>query len=276
MKHPAPRPSVPSATEPAAPTPRLLGARRAGASGVLPRLASTIRRWLGPVEVVTPDGVRYRPRRSTADPLGASPTEYDVEFPAVPHASPASMRIRPTAQRVYADLAPSPRLGVLEFLRPPITPGQRVLDLGCGSGEAARVLARLVGPTGGVVAIDADRESIRYARRRDALTNTSFEIGGHELLAGELDGAFDAALITVWPPEQRPEPDAVREAFRVIRPGGRLLVGVALERARDDRDAVARALRVNPSEVVALEVPVGPPRAGLLIVKPGPEDRPIS
>jgi ubiquinone/menaquinone biosynthesis C-methylase UbiE len=52
------------------------------------------------------------------------------------------------------------------FLRAGIRPGMRVLDLGCGAGDVALIAARLVGPTGAVIAIDRSSEAIRTTRLR--------------------------------------------------------------------------------------------------------------
>jgi ubiquinone/menaquinone biosynthesis C-methylase UbiE len=47
-----------------------------------------------------------------------------------------------------------------------IGPGQRVLDLGSGVGDVAMLVARMVGPSGEVVAIERDRNSIDKASAR--------------------------------------------------------------------------------------------------------------
>ena len=65
-----------------------------------------------------------------------------------------------------------------------VQPGNRVLDIGCGPGYFARMLARAVGPNGAVVGIDAAPEMIDYARRRARrLANIRFETGAAEALA---------------------------------------------------------------------------------------------
>jgi SAM-dependent methyltransferase len=47
-----------------------------------------------------------------------------------------------------------------------LTPGMRVLDLGCGSGDVAMLAAELVGPNGAVVGIDRSAEALAVARER--------------------------------------------------------------------------------------------------------------
>jgi len=58
-----------------------------------------------------------------------------------------------------------------------IVPGMRVLDVGCGMGDVAMLVARLVGPAGKVVSIDLDQASVETARRRAStagLDNATF------------------------------------------------------------------------------------------------------
>src|SRR5712671_227119 len=47
-----------------------------------------------------------------------------------------------------------------------LTPGMRVLDLGCGSGDVAMLAAELVGPNGAFVGIDRSAEALAVARER--------------------------------------------------------------------------------------------------------------
>lgn len=105
-------------------------------------------------------------------------------------------------------------------------PGNRVLDIGCGPGYFARMLARAVGPNGAVVGIDAAPEMIDYARRRARrLANIRFETGAAEALALP-DSSFDVVVSSLMmhhlPGELRLQ--AIREMFRVLRPGGVLLL----------------------------------------------------
>src|SRR6266508_3703719 len=64
-----------------------------------------------------------------------------------------------------------------------VRPGQRVLDVGCGTGYFARLLARAVGPDGLVVGIDPSPEMIAYARRKTGRAgNAQFQVGTAEAL----------------------------------------------------------------------------------------------
>jgi ubiquinone/menaquinone biosynthesis C-methylase UbiE len=77
--------------------------------------------------------------------------------------------------------------------------GQRVLDVGCGTGYFARLLVQAVGPGGQVVGIDPSQEMIDYARRKAGRTrNCQFQVGTAEALAlpaEHFDVATDRALL---------------------------------------------------------------------------------
>jgi ubiquinone/menaquinone biosynthesis C-methylase UbiE len=105
-----------------------------------------------------------------------------------------------------------------------IGPGQRVLDLGSGVGDVAMLVARLVGPSGEVVAIERNRNSIAKARARvteAGFHNVSFnESNVNEILD---EKPFDVAVgrfILMY----LPDPVAtLRSISQVVRPGGVLV-----------------------------------------------------
>jgi ubiquinone/menaquinone biosynthesis C-methylase UbiE len=104
--------------------------------------------------------------------------------------------------------------------------GDRVLDVGCGPGYAARMLAEAVGPEGSVVGIDAAPEMTEYASRRARrLTNCRFQPGTAESLAFP-DGSFDVLVSSLVMHHLAEDGRfrAVREMRRVLRPGGTLLL----------------------------------------------------
>ncbi len=102
--------------------------------------------------------------------------------------------------------------------------GDRLLDVGCGTGYLARRAARAVGPAGHVVGVDPSAASVAYAGH-DAPSNVSFHVAGAEAIP-ESDASFDVVISTLAihhiPPPQRPV--ALREMRRVLRPGGHLLI----------------------------------------------------
>lgn len=104
-------------------------------------------------------------------------------------------------------------------------PGDRVLDVGCGTGYFARRIAPVVDPDGGaVVGIDPSQPMLDYASRR-APANCAFRAAGAEELPFD-DASFDLVVSSLafhhFPVDRRA--DAVREMFRVLRPGGRLFI----------------------------------------------------
>jgi SAM-dependent methyltransferase len=113
-------------------------------------------------------------------------------------------------------------------------PGDRILDVGCGSGGFCRALAPLVAPDGRVVGVDCSPAAVDLATRLSAAEDPSlleFTCADAEALPFA-DGSFDAAVcISVLEFCQRPD-RALAEMRRVMRPGGRVLVANSDEDTR--------------------------------------------
>lgn len=105
-----------------------------------------------------------------------------------------------------------------------VRPGDAVLDLGCGAGFDAFVAALAVGPTGRVVGVDLSPEMLAVAERgRAAAGLSTVEIRQANVEALPFPNAtFDVALSNGVLNLIPDKPAALREVFRVLKPGGRL------------------------------------------------------
>lgn len=74
-----------------------------------------------------------------------------------------------------------------------LTPGMRVLDLGSGAGNVARLAADLVGPTGHVVGIDSDPTAVALAAEVTETDNVEYRVGDIQSL-DEVDDGFDVVV----------------------------------------------------------------------------------
>lgn len=105
-----------------------------------------------------------------------------------------------------------------------LVPGERVLDIGCGGGLDALVASALVGPTGEVVGVDMTPEMIERAQAAAALVPAA-RVRFLEADAEDLpfaDGSFDVALSNGCLNLSARKGEMLAEAYRVLRPGGRL------------------------------------------------------
>lgn len=110
------------------------------------------------------------------------------------------------------------------FALGPVRRGGAVLDLGCGAGFDALVAAQLVGPGGPVVGIDLSPEMLTVAeagRAGAGFPQVAFCAAAVEALPFP-DSSFDIALSNGVLNLVPDKPAALREIFRVLRPGGHL------------------------------------------------------
>jgi SAM-dependent methyltransferase len=114
------------------------------------------------------------------------------------------------------------------------SPGDRALDVGCGTGQEAVYLAR-AGLS--VIAVDSSRPALELARERAAAAGVELDLREGSafdlpVADGSIDLALDRGCLHGIEPEERPEYAA--EIARVLAPGGLFLLRGARE---DDEDA---------------------------------------
>lgn len=107
-----------------------------------------------------------------------------------------------------------------------IREGESVLDVGCGSGLDTMIAATMTGPAGRVVGIDMSYEMLERAKQNLSLThlkNVSFQESSAEDLPfpdKDFDVVISSGVFNLIPDKRK----ALREVFRVMKPGGRLMM----------------------------------------------------
>ena len=103
--------------------------------------------------------------------------------------------------------------------------GQRVLEVGCGTGDDVRTIARRVGPNGSVLGIDTSALVVAEAGRRSTGRNLPVDFRVGDAVALDLpDATFDRCRAERLLMHAQGEPaEMVSAMTRVLRPGGRLV-----------------------------------------------------
>ena len=108
-----------------------------------------------------------------------------------------------------------------------IHPGQRVLDLAGGTGDIAALMSKRVGAHGSVVLSDINEAMLTVGRQRmedrGIAGNIEYSLANAEQLPFA-DGEFDAVTIAFGLRNVTDQSAALREMFRVLKPGGRAMI----------------------------------------------------
>jgi len=139
--------------------------------------------------------------------------------------------VKPLLARVHAEVLT--RYYGCGLVLPELLEGLTILDLGCGAGRDVYVLSQLVGEKGQVIGVDMTEEQLAVARRHEKYHQTAFgyKRGNVRFLHGDIarldelelaDASVDL-IVSNCVINLAPDKAAVlREAFRVLKPGGEL------------------------------------------------------
>jgi ubiquinone/menaquinone biosynthesis C-methylase UbiE len=127
-------------------------------------------------------------------------------------------------QRYFVPAIATPvSVGLLDAAN--LEPGERVLDVACGTGVIARLAAEQVGPRGSVTAIDVAPDMISVAESTSAAAASHIEWHVSDAAALPLvDNSYDAVLCQMGLMFMEDSPAAVAEMRRVVVSGGRVVV----------------------------------------------------
>lgn len=113
------------------------------------------------------------------------------------------------------------------FRRAGLSPGMRVLDLGCGAGDSTFLAAEAVGPEGHVTGIDVQEEAVARARQRAEDGGPGNVAFLHAPLDAPPEGPFDALVGRFVLMHQDDAPAVLRAAAVSVRPGGLVIMAEA-------------------------------------------------
>jgi ubiquinone/menaquinone biosynthesis C-methylase UbiE len=173
-----------------------------------------------------PDGVNLAPMPSRLD------LPVDPGRPVTGTLGPAAARAV-AAYDAAADRRDDPALGFLvraadrTIAALDLQPGMRVLDLACGTGVASLLAAQAVAPRGRVLGVDLSESMLEVARakaRRADLGDVLEFRHGDMIATGLPDDSFDAVVCVFGLVLVADMEGLVRELWRMVKPGGRLVI----------------------------------------------------
>lgn len=126
-------------------------------------------------------------------------------------------------ERFFVPLIGTPlAAGIIDAAR--LQPGERVLDVACGTGVVTRLAAERVGPSGAVAGLDINPAMLAVARRETPPGVRWYEASAESMPLP--DASFDVVLCQMGLQFVANKLAALREMRRVLAPQGRVLIGL--------------------------------------------------
>jgi ubiquinone/menaquinone biosynthesis C-methylase UbiE len=141
---------------------------------------------------------------------------------------------------------------VLDLAQP--QPGERVLDVACGTGVLARRVAPLVGSTGQVVGLDLSPDMLVVARVLAERAGLAIDwYAGRAEALPFADASFDLVLCQHGLQSVPDKPTAVAEFWRVLREDGRVVITVSQRLDQHPFDARLNAIMQQHTRIAAIQ-----------------------
>ena len=122
----------------------------------------------------------------------------------------------------YALLSVSNKTGIVDFGEGLVRAGEKWIDLCCGTGDMSMLLASYMKSSENITGMDSAAQILSVARERSKLNYSSIEwIHGDALKTNLPSNQFDGLLMAYGLRNLSSFDAGLREAFRILRPGGR-------------------------------------------------------